>query len=111
MANRTTAFNGLHAIYAQSELLSAKLANRCTPSGVYYTPFRQTGLKMAGCTLLKEAHHTRDDIRRSKTWLVRRSAVCCEVGTAKPDVVLDSERDVLQVGEARMLTKKTCENC
>ena len=81
----TTAFNGIGCTYTDADLAVAKAANRCTPSGVYYHSNGQVGKKTAGYTLMKEAHQTRDEIRRSKKWLVQGSGMLAEVSTAKPE--------------------------
>lgn len=85
MGKRSTVFNGIGTTYTAADLAGAKEAQRRTPYGVYYIAHGQVGKKTAGYTLLKEAHHTSDDVRRSKTWLHGRTFVLSEVGTARPE--------------------------
>lgn len=81
-------FNGIYGTYSSVQLLDAKKANRVTPSGVAFIA-SVAGKKTAGISLLKEAHHTSDDMRRAKKWLAMTSSVVAEIGTLKPEAESD----------------------
>lgn len=80
-----TAFNGTSLTYCAADLATAKAAGRCTPSNVYFINKGQVGKKTCGYTLMKEAHQTREDIRRARAWLANRSNMLTEISTAKPE--------------------------
>lgn len=81
------AFNGIASTYSAAELAAARTARQCTPAGVHYRSDGQVGKKAAGITLLKEAHHSPDDIRRAKRWIAQRFRLVTEISTAKPESI------------------------
>lgn len=69
--------------YPREDLERAKALGQITPAGVAYA-VHVAGPKTAGVTLLKEAHHTSQNISDSRKWAQQKWRLV-EVSTRMPE--------------------------